>query len=256
MALNDHSFLTVDVVSFVYILVTGSSPFLVPGVRDVLQVGSTGRFGLDPRHLSVSEPYLGFIPKIFFSFSLYFTMRPLFAGPHAPRPPRPAVSPSSSASSSLSNRVPRERERSPRAPVLVPALALAPVYPPPRVPMMDVRRYRNLFPRRHVTPPTPPPSDDEPSDDDDDEREDSQSASDASLSSRGVSSAGASYGSERESTSFNSGPSDRSSSGSSSGSGSFCYCSGSGTSSSDASSEDNLVDHYFLALSLLPCRSG
>ncbi|MED6140435.1 hypothetical protein PIB30_093207 [Stylosanthes scabra] len=165
-------------------------------------------------------------------------MQPLFVGPSVPRPP-----PSSSASSGLSDGVPKECERSPRAPVHVPALA--PVYPPPHVPMMDARRYRNLFPRPRVTPPTPPPSDDEPSDDDDDEREDSQSASDARLSSRDVSSAGASYGSERESTSFSLGPSDRSSSGSSSGSGSFGYCSGSGVSSSNASSDDDLVDRYF-----------
>ncbi|MED6182207.1 hypothetical protein PIB30_026467 [Stylosanthes scabra] len=110
---------------------------------------------------------------------------------------------------------------------------------------MDACRYRNLFPRRRVTSPTPPPSDEEQSYNDDDQPEDSQSASDVSLSSRDVSSVGASHGSERESTSFSSGPSDRSSSGSSLGNGSFGYCSGSGASSSDASSEDDLVDRYF-----------
>ncbi|MED6196782.1 hypothetical protein PIB30_050605 [Stylosanthes scabra] len=127
-------------------------------------------------------------------------MRLLFAGPSAPRPPHPAVSQSSSASFGLSDGAPREREHSPRTPLLVPVPAPAPVYPPPRVPMMDARRYRNLFRRRRITPPTPPPSDDEPSDDDDDEREDSHSISDANLGSKDVSSAGASYGSEREST--------------------------------------------------------
>ncbi|MED6172813.1 hypothetical protein PIB30_053462 [Stylosanthes scabra] len=106
-------------------------------------------------------------------------------------------------------------------------------------------RYRNLFLRCHVAPPTRPPSDDEPSDDDDDDRESSQSANNASLSSRDVSSADASYGTERESTSFSSIPSDHSSSSSSSSSSSFGYGSGSGGSSSDASLEDDLVNHYF-----------
>ncbi|MED6134801.1 hypothetical protein PIB30_040325 [Stylosanthes scabra] len=151
------------------------------------------------------------------------------------QPPRPAVSPSSSASSGLSDRVSRERERSPRAllPSHVPAPALALVYPPPRVPMMDARRYRNLFPRRRVIPPTPPPSDDDPSDDDD------------ALSSRDVSSADISYELEHESTSFSSGSSDLSSSGSSSSNDSFGYGFGSGGSSSDASSEDDLANRYF-----------
>ncbi|MED6122944.1 hypothetical protein PIB30_044683 [Stylosanthes scabra] len=177
-------------------------------------------------------------------------MRPLFAGPSAPRPPRPAGSPSSSASSGQSDGVPHERERSPRTPLPVPvpmpAPALVPVHQPPRTPMMDARRYRNLFPRRRIAPPTPPPSDDEPSDDGDgDDQEDSQTASDASLSSRDVSSAGASYGSERERTSFNSRPSDRFSSGSSSSGSSFGSGSISGGSVSDASSDDDLVNRYF-----------
>ncbi|MED6196416.1 hypothetical protein PIB30_047235 [Stylosanthes scabra] len=119
----------------------------------------------------------------------------------------------------------------------------APVYPPPRVPMMDAWRYHNLFARRRVANPTLPPSDDDPADDDDD-REDSQSASDASLSSRDVSSADTSYESERESMSFSSGPSDHSSSGSSASNSSFEYGSGSGGSSSDASSKDDLVNRY------------
>ncbi|MED6206524.1 hypothetical protein PIB30_027616 [Stylosanthes scabra] len=150
-------------------------------------------------------------------FSLYLTMRPLFAGPSALRPPRPDVSPSSSASMRLSDGVPRERERSPHAPI----------------------------PCRAVQP-TTPPSDNDTSDeyDDDDECEDSQSAIDASLTSRDVLFADAFQGLERESTSLNSGPSSHSSSSSSSGSSSFEYCSGSSASSSDTSSEDDLVDRY------------
>ncbi|MED6120689.1 hypothetical protein PIB30_023304 [Stylosanthes scabra] len=112
------------------------------------------------------------------------------------------------------------RERSPRTPLPPPAPVpiLTPMHPPPRTPMTDAYRYRNLFPRRRVAPPTLPPSDDEPSDKgDSDDPEDSQTASDTSLSSRDVSSAGASHGSEQESTSFSSGPADRFSSGSSSG---------------------------------------
>ncbi|MED6172343.1 hypothetical protein PIB30_049197 [Stylosanthes scabra] len=141
--------------------------------------------------------------------------------PSTPRPPRPALSPSSSASSGQSDGVPRERERSPRTPLPAPVPARVPVHalmhPPPQTPMLDARHYRNLFSRRHVAPPTPPPSDDEPSyEGNGDDREDSQTASDASLSSRDVSSAGVSYGSELESTSFSSGPSDRFSLGSSS----------------------------------------
>ncbi|MED6195139.1 hypothetical protein PIB30_035275 [Stylosanthes scabra] len=173
----------------------------------------------------------------------YFTLS-------AQRPPRPAGSPSSSASSGLSDGVPRERECSPRTPLPAPVLAHvpvpAPIHLPPRTPMMDARRYRNLFPRRRVAPPTPPPSDDEPSDDGDgDDREDSQTASDASLSSQDMSSADSSYGSERKSTCFSSGPSDRSSSGSSSNGSSFGYGSVSGGSASDASSDDDLVNRYF-----------
>ncbi|MED6107188.1 hypothetical protein PIB30_011758 [Stylosanthes scabra] len=90
--------------------------------------------------------------------------------PTAPRPPRPAGSPSSSISSGSSGSFHRERERSPRTPLplLAPLLALGPVYPVPRTPMTDARRYRSLFSRRRVAPPTPPypsppPSDEEPS---------------------------------------------------------------------------------------------
>ncbi|MED6121942.1 hypothetical protein PIB30_034991 [Stylosanthes scabra] len=180
-------------------------------------------------------------------------MRPLFTGPSASRPPRLVGSPSFSTSSGQSDGVPREREHSPHtplsAPVPVPVPALALVHPPPRIPMMDACCYRNFFSRRHIAPPTPPLSDDEPSNDGDgDDREDSQTASDASLSSRDVSSAGASYSSERECTSFSSGLSDRSSSSSSSSGSSFGYGSGSGGSASDASSDDDLVNRYFVGI--------
>ncbi|MED6170294.1 hypothetical protein PIB30_029546 [Stylosanthes scabra] len=168
--------------------------------------------------------------------------------PFAPRPPRPVGSPSSSASAGSSGSVHREREHSPRTPLPTPAPMHVPasMHPPPRTPMMDARRYRNLFPRRRVAPPTPLPSDDEPSDEGDcDDSEDSQTASDTSLSSRDISSAGASYGSERESSSFSSGPSDCFSSGSSSGGSSVGSGSVTSGSASDASSDDDLLNRYF-----------
>ncbi|MED6137600.1 hypothetical protein PIB30_066461 [Stylosanthes scabra] len=171
------------------------------------------------------------------------TIRPI-----TPRPPRPAGSPSSSASSGSSGSVHRECERSSRIPLPSPApmLVHGPMHPSPRAPMMDARRYLNLFPRRRVAPPTPPSSDDEPSDDGEgDDREETQSASDASLSSQDVSSDGASQGSEQESTSFSSGPSDHYSSGSSSGGSSVGSGSVTSGSASDYSSDDNLVNRYF-----------
>ncbi|MED6171304.1 hypothetical protein PIB30_039569 [Stylosanthes scabra] len=173
----------------------------------------------------------------------------------ARRPPRPAGSPSSFVSSGSSGSVHRERERSPRTPLPppTPMPVPGPMHLISRTPMMDARRYRNLFPRHRVapptppSPPTPPPSDDEPSDDggdadveDDDDPEDSQTVSDASLSSREVSSAGASYGSKRESTNFSSDPSDRFSSGGSS----VGYGSVTSGSASDASSDDDLVNRH------------
>ncbi|MED6192451.1 hypothetical protein PIB30_010084 [Stylosanthes scabra] len=176
--------------------------------------------------------------------------------PIAPRPPCPAGSSSSSVSSGSSGNVHREREQSPRTmlPPPTPVPMPGPMHPIPRTPMKDARHYRNLFSRHRVappsppSPPTPPPSDDEPSDDggdadteDDDDLEDSYIVNDASLSSRDVSSVGASYGSERESTKFSSGPSDRFSSGGSSGGSSVGYGSVSSGSASDASSDDDLV---------------
>ncbi|MED6109090.1 hypothetical protein PIB30_030424 [Stylosanthes scabra] len=167
----------------------------------------------------------------------------------APRPPHPAGSPSSSVSSGSSSSVHQECERSPRTPLPPPAPIPmpGPVHPIPRTPMMDTRRYRNLFPRRRVapptppSPPTPPPSDDEPSDDGGDvdakeegDPENPYTVSDASLSNRDVSSAGASYGSERRSASFSSDPSDRFSG-----------------SASDASSDDDLVNYDFAGTFLI-----
>ncbi|MED6174841.1 hypothetical protein PIB30_072849 [Stylosanthes scabra] len=110
---------------------------------------------------------------------------------------------------------------------------------------MDACRYRSLFRQRRVVPPIPTPSNDKSSDEDLDERDDLHSSSDTSLSRRNVSSTDASQGSERESTSFSSGPSSHSLSSSSFGSSSFGYCSGSNAFSSDASSEDDLVNRYF-----------
>ncbi|MED6122148.1 hypothetical protein PIB30_037142 [Stylosanthes scabra] len=141
-------------------------------------------------------------------------MRPIFAGPGAPRPSRPAGSPSSSASSGSSDGVLQERDRSPRAPV--PAPVHVPIYPPHRMPLMDARRYRGLFGQRCVVTTTPPPNDDESSGEDPNERDDPRSLSDTSHSSRDVSSADTSQGSERESTNFSFGPSSHSLSGSSS----------------------------------------
>ncbi|MED6174369.1 hypothetical protein PIB30_068394 [Stylosanthes scabra] len=90
--------------------------------------------------------------------------------PIAPFSPRPTASPSSSASTGSAGSVHRDRSRSPRTPVppIAPAPAPGLVYPVPRTPMCDARRYRSLFSRHRVTPPTPPPpsppsTDDEPS---------------------------------------------------------------------------------------------
>ncbi|MED6158491.1 hypothetical protein PIB30_033224 [Stylosanthes scabra] len=83
----------------------------------------------------------------------------------APFSPRPAASPSSSTSSGSVGSVHRERSRSPRTPLppMAPAPVPCPVYPMPCTPMCDARRYRSLFPRRRVAPPTPPPPSPPPS---------------------------------------------------------------------------------------------
>ncbi|MED6170554.1 hypothetical protein PIB30_032125 [Stylosanthes scabra] len=214
--LNDHQFLTVDAVSLAFItLVMRSSPFMLMLVIGRVGPSSTTYLGygmysdrecgplwtmsltFDSEVVALVIPRAGnlrFSPlsshltqDILLSPS-YLTTQPLFVGLSTPRPPRSAVSPTSSASSGLSDGVPREHERSPRAPV--PVLAPASVYPPPRMPMMDARHYCDLFVQRRTVLPTPPSSDDEPSVEDDDECKDS--AGDASLSSRDVSSADAS----------------------------------------------------------------
>ncbi|MED6163608.1 hypothetical protein PIB30_081643 [Stylosanthes scabra] len=183
----------------------------------------------------------------------------------APRLSRPAGSPSSSVSYGPSGSFHRERERSPRTPLPPPAPmpVPGPMHPVSRTPMMDARRYRSLFPRRRVaphtppSPPTPPPSDDEPSDYEGDadadeigDPEEPYAVSDSSLSSRDVSSAGASYGSERESASLSSSHSGHFSSDSSSGSGFVRYGSVTSGSASDASSDDDLDDTW------RPCRAN
>ncbi|MED6143995.1 hypothetical protein PIB30_011240 [Stylosanthes scabra] len=87
--------------------------------------------------------------------------------PIVPFSPCPAASPSWSTSFGSTSSAHRERERSSRTPLplMAPAPAPSPVYPIPRTPMCDAWRYRSLFPRRRVAPPTPPPPSPPPSDD-------------------------------------------------------------------------------------------
>ncbi|MED6138608.1 hypothetical protein PIB30_075900 [Stylosanthes scabra] len=146
--------------------------------------------------------------------------------PSAPRPPRPASSPSSSVSSGSSGSFRRERERSQRTP---------------------------LFPRRRVAPPTPPLSDDEPSKERVDpeaelegDPEEPYLVGDAHPGGRDVYASDASYGSEQESASVGSGPSDHHSSDGSAGSGSIGYGEASSSSASDVSSDEDLVNCHFV----------
>ncbi|MED6124750.1 hypothetical protein PIB30_061877 [Stylosanthes scabra] len=111
------------------------------------------------------SPSSSYTKQDLFSPLSSFTIRPI-----APFSPRLAAFPSSSTSSGSVGSVHRERSRSPRTPLppMVPAPVPGPVYPVSRTPMCDARRYRSLFPRRRVAPPTPPPplpppSDEEPS---------------------------------------------------------------------------------------------
>ncbi|MED6153270.1 hypothetical protein PIB30_100296 [Stylosanthes scabra] len=104
-------------------------------------------------------PYAG---SILSSLSLsLLAMRPI-----APFSPRPAASPGSSVSSGSVKSVHRECSRSPCTPLppMAPAPAPGPMYLVPRTPMCDARRYRSLFPRHRVAPPTPPPPSPPPSD--------------------------------------------------------------------------------------------
>ncbi|MED6224878.1 hypothetical protein PIB30_088400 [Stylosanthes scabra] len=170
--------------------------------------------------------------------------------------PRPVASPGSSPSSGSVGSVHRERSRSPRTlvPPMAPAPVPGPVYPVPCTPMCDARRYRSLFSRHRVTPPTPPPpslppSDEKPSagtydpaaklEGDPDEPYVAErvpyGAPEAYYSE-------ASDGSERESASVDSAPSNHHSSGTSSGSASLGYGSASSGSASDGASNDDLVN--------------
>ncbi|MED6212951.1 hypothetical protein PIB30_088459 [Stylosanthes scabra] len=109
---------------------------------------------------------------------------------------------------------------------MAPAPVLGPVYPVPHTPMCDARRYRSLFSRHRVTPPTPPPpspppSDDEPSVETYDPAADLEGDPDEPY------------------------VADHHSSGSSSGSVSLGYRSASSGSASDGASNDDLVNRYF-----------
>ncbi|MED6183494.1 hypothetical protein PIB30_038334 [Stylosanthes scabra] len=136
---------------------------------------------------------------------------------------------------------------------MAPAPVQGPVYPVPRTPMCDARRYHSLFPRRRVAPPTPPPPSPPPSD-----KEPSAETYDptaelvgypdepyvAELVPYGAPEAyysDASYGSERESASTDTAPSSHHSSGSVS----LGYGSATSGSASDGASDDDLVNRYF-----------
>ncbi|MED6108823.1 hypothetical protein PIB30_027777 [Stylosanthes scabra] len=175
----------------------------------------------------------------------------------APFSPRPTASPSSSTSSGSVSSVHWECSRSLRTPL--PPMAPAPVPVPgpvnlvPRTPMCDARRYRSLFPRRRVEPPTPPPpspppSDEEPSAETYDPAaelvEDPDKPYVAERVLHGAPEAyysDTSYGSERESASTDSAPSSHHSSGSVS----LGYGSASSGSASNGASDDDLVNLYF-----------
>ncbi|MED6199027.1 hypothetical protein PIB30_072137 [Stylosanthes scabra] len=182
------------------------------------------------------------------------TMRPI-----APFSPCPAASPSSSTSSGSVGSIHWERSCSPRTPLppMAPAPVPGPVYPVPRTPMCDAQRYRSLFPRRRVAPPTPlppspPPSDEGPSAETYDPATELVGDPDESYVAERVPYgapeayySNASYGSERESASTDTAPSSHHSSGSSSGSVSLGYGSASSGSTSDGASDDDLVNRYF-----------
>ncbi|MED6114944.1 hypothetical protein PIB30_085420 [Stylosanthes scabra] len=162
-------------------------------------------------------------------------MSPIIAGSSVLRPPCPSASPTSSSSSGTSGGVPRKRDRSPRAPIQAPA------YPPPRVPMMDSHSYRSLFGQRRTVPPSPQRGASETSEEDPEERDDTHTSSNTSHSNVDVSSIDAFQGSDRESISFDSGPSSHSSFSS----GSSGRWSGSTISSGSVSSEGDLASRHF-----------
>ncbi|MED6182235.1 hypothetical protein PIB30_026756 [Stylosanthes scabra] len=204
---------------------------------------------------------LRFSPPFFLQYAghsslsyLSYAMRPI-----VPFSPRPTASPSSSTSSGSTGSVHRERSRSPRTPLpsMAPAPAPGPVYLVPRTPTCDARRYRSLFPRRRVTPPTPPPpspppSDEEPSVETYDpatelvgDPDEPYVAEHVPYGAPEAYYSDASYGSKRESVSTDTAPSNHHSSGSSSGSVSLGYGSASSGSASDGESDDDLVNRYF-----------
>ncbi|MED6219594.1 hypothetical protein PIB30_037212 [Stylosanthes scabra] len=166
---------------------------------------------------------------------------------------------SSSASSGYSGSFHGECERAPRTPLPPPAPlhAPGPVYPVPRTPMTDARRYRSLFSRRRVAPLTPPyhsppPSDEEPSEGTVDPAAELESDPDEPYQENVVYPAGydayhfdTSHGSERESVSVSSAPSSHHSSDDSSASGSIGYGEASSGSASDVASDDDLVNRHF-----------
>ncbi|MED6151641.1 hypothetical protein PIB30_084418 [Stylosanthes scabra] len=179
--------------------------------------------------------------------------------PIAPFSPRPVASPGSSASSGSVGSVHRDHPRSPRTPVplMAPAPIPGPVYPVPRTPIGDARRYCSLFSRHRVTPPTPPPpspppSDEEPSAGTYDPAAELEGDPDESYVAERIPYGApeayysdASDGSKRESASVGSAPSSHHSSGSSSGSVSLGYGFPSSGSVSDEASDDDLVNRYF-----------
>ncbi|MED6205175.1 hypothetical protein PIB30_015515 [Stylosanthes scabra] len=198
------------------------------------------------------SPLSSYTTQDFFSLSSLPTMRP-----SSTRPPRPAASPSSSVSSGSSGNYHREHERSPRTP-LAPAPAPGPMYPIPRTPMTDARRYHSLFSCRRVAPPTPPPPSPPPSDDEpsietvdpeaelEGDPEEPYLVDHIPIGAPEAYYSDTSYGSEQESTSIGSVPSNHHSSGSSSSSASFGYGSVTSGSASDGSSDDDQVNRYFV----------
>ncbi|MED6145993.1 hypothetical protein PIB30_030331 [Stylosanthes scabra] len=167
--------------------------------------------------------------------------------------------PSSSTSSGSVGSVHRERPCSPRTPLppMAPAPVPGPVYSVPHTPMCDARRFRSLFPRRRVAPPTPhppspPSSDEEPSAETYDpvaelvgDPDEPYIAERVLYRAPEASHSDASYGSERESASTDSAPSSHHPSGNSSGSVSLGYGSASSGSASNGASDDDLVNRYF-----------
>ncbi|MED6150857.1 hypothetical protein PIB30_076640 [Stylosanthes scabra] len=153
----------------------------------------------------------------------------------------------------------RERERSPRTPLSPPAplYAPGPVHPIPRTPMSDARRYRSLFSRRCVAPPTPPypsppPSDEEPSEGTvnpaaelEGDPKEPYLEDIVYLAGYDAYSSDASHGSDQKSVSAGSAPSSCHSSDDSSGSGSIGYGLASSGSASDCASDDDLVNRHF-----------